>query len=326
VREAPLAPSQHAGVTAECDALVAKMLAKDPADRHRDAFHLMEDLRAQLARLHTSHGEATSASSVSSGSVRPSPDPSGRPTLHMPVERDDWTDRVALYRRELDKLHPDGTLPGHVRDSMRALEDIVAEAARLRIALHGSAQELAESQHELRATRLRIGRALDELASDESKLSRAQEAQQLALTQALALDERTLTALLARPAIGEVALRRGEPLSEAHAVLLQGLALIMDDMRAAHRRSQELQHEHATNAASLVDIRFQVEQLKSRLASLNAASSSAQDAVQERVQTVEIRLRGQMDRLVAEAELVALYLRTHARNEPVVRTPQGHND
>ncbi|MEY4576034.1 MAG: hypothetical protein RL701_737, partial [Pseudomonadota bacterium] len=141
-----------------------------------------------------------------------------------------------------------------------------------------------------------------------------------------ALDERTLTALLARPAIGEVALRRGEPLSEAHAVLLQGLALIIDDMRAAHRRSQELQREHATNAASLVDIRFQVEQLKSRLASLNAASSSAQDAVQERVQTVEIRLRGQMDRLVAEAELVALYLRTHARNEPVVRTPQGHND
>jgi TolA-binding protein len=96
--------------------------------------------------------------------------------------------------------------------------------------------------------------------------------------------------------------------------------LIIDDLRSAHQRSHELQRDHETKAAALADTRFQIEQLKSRLASLNAASSSAQDAVQERVQTVEIRLRGQMDRLVAEAELVALYLRTQGHTEPALRS------
>ena len=61
---------------------------------------------------------------------------------------------------------------------------------------------------------------------------------------------------------------------------------------------------------SLDDLRFQVEQLKGRLTGLNANSSVNQTETQERVQTAEVKLRDEMERLVGHAEQVALYLRS----------------
>jgi hypothetical protein len=57
-------------------------------------------------------------------------------------------------------------------------------------------------------------------------------------------------------------------------------------------------------------VRFQIEQLKVRLTTLNASSSVDQSEAQERVHTTEIKLRSEMERLVGHAEQVALYLRS----------------
>jgi hypothetical protein len=193
---------------------------------------------------------------------------------------------------------------------MEHMERIVADMVRLRSELHGSAQALTTSEDELRATRLRIGRALDELASDESKLSRSLEADAADLGEATAKANGAVTSLLARPPIGHVALTRGQPLSDEDAVLLQGLAMIIETVRETQARLGKLQRKQAKNRATLDDVRFQMEQLKGRLTTLNAASSASQSQVQERVQTTETKLRGEMDQLVQEAERVSFYLRT----------------
>jgi serine/threonine-protein kinase len=318
MRDAPEPPSQFTtGIAPELDALVMKMLQKDPAHRHRDAFHLVEDLRAQLDQLQAQQPQseapkpsqpAPMSSSPPAESKRPDV---GRLTMHMPMERDDWGERVLSYRRRLLSLHPDGKLPSPVGEAMEKMERIVAATMRLKSELHGSAHELANSADELRATRLRIGRALDELASDESKIARALESEQSELAKAESAQTGAITAMLARPTIGHVALTRGKPLSDDDALLLQGLGMIIEAVRETHARASKLRRSHDKKRAALEDIRFQIDQLKGRLSALNAASSATQSQVEERVQTTEHELRSEMDRLVVEAERVALYLRSH---------------
>jgi hypothetical protein len=316
LRDAPTAPSLRApGIGPELDALVLKMLHKDPARRHRDAFHLVEELHLQLERVRGA--PSTPPTPMAADSLQPSAsslpprEQLGKLTLHLPTERDDWQERVEQYRGRLSKLHPEGTAPAPVAEAMQALEQIVTEAARLRIALHGSAQELTESHDELRATRLRIGRALDELASDESKLARTYDVDLADVSESEERLAHAVQALLARPTIEPIALTRGKPLSDADAVSLQGLALIIENVRDAATRAHARKRAQQAKRVALDDVRFQIEQLKGRLAGLNAASSASQSEVQERVQTVEVQLRGQMAQLVSEAERVALYLRTH---------------
>jgi serine/threonine protein kinase len=318
---APTPSTLVPGMAPELDLLVLKMLHKEPRQRHRDAFHLVEELRAQLERLPNGRvpdGKDSKSPPSAAGSQAPraaaeaslNQPVTDRPTMHMPLERDDWADRIVEYRRRLRALHTDAALPKDVAEAMAALEHSIAETQRLRTALHGSAQQLAISQDEVRATRLRIGRALDELAADESKLSRASEADVTSVSQAQAAATNAVDALLARPSIAGVVAKRGQMLTDDDAVLLQGLSLIVESVRETHGRARKWTREHQTRRAALEDVRFQIQQLKDRLATLNASTSAAQGEVQERVQTVEVKLRSELQSMVSQAERVALYLRS----------------
>jgi eukaryotic-like serine/threonine-protein kinase len=321
MREAPLPPSRAiAELPEELDALLIKMLQKDPQRRHRDAFHVVEDLRALLGRLGAEAGSGSELPPQSSPPVNSSAPPptaagdagararEARPTMHIPIERDEWGERVAQYRTALARRPADG-VPSEVREAMQRMEEIVASMVRLRGELHGSAEQHTHREHDVRATRLRIGRALDELASDESKLARALDAEESEFSAAQASVHGAIQALLARPAVGEIALKRGQPLSEEDAIVLQGLGLVIDTLREASARSSKLKRVLERKRNLVEDLRFQIAQLKGRLATLNAESSVVQGHTQERVQTTEAQLRGELDRMVAEAERVALYLR-----------------
>jgi DNA repair exonuclease SbcCD ATPase subunit len=230
--------------------------------------------------------------------------------MHIPIARDDWGERVLFYRQRLTTLHPQGDVPAEVSQAMERMEQIVASMARLRGELQGSAEQLTSSEDDVRSTRLRIGRALDELASDESKLARALEAEQHEYAAAEDSLRGAVQALLARPAIGDVALRRGKPLSDDDALLLQGLAMVMETLREAQTRATKLKRVLDRKRIALEDLRFQIEQLKGRFATLNAETSVAQTHVQERVLNADAQLRIELERLVAEAERVAIYIRS----------------
>jgi serine/threonine-protein kinase len=326
MREAPQPPSRLApNISPELDALLSKMLQKDPQRRHRDAFHLVEELRAELARLRPDGAPesisappasvtppSNSAAPPADGfSVRPeaSRGRADRPTMHIPIERDEWGERVAQYRQALARMHPGGDVPAEVRESMQRMEEIVASMAKLRGELHGSAEQLTSREADTRMTRLRIGRALDELAADESKLARALEAERNESAAAEDSVQGAIQALLARPAVGEIALKRGKPLSDEDAIVLQGLGLVLDTLREAQTRAAKLKRVLDRKRNQVDDLRFQMEQLKGRLATLNAESSVVQGHTQEIVQLTEAQLRSELDRMVAEAERVAIYLR-----------------
>jgi serine/threonine protein kinase len=312
MRELPAPPSTlMQGIPAELDGLLLKMLQKDPQRRHRDAYHVVEELRALLGQLQDEQPAALESKPAPS-SLEPSAgarEASARPTMHIPIERDEWSDRVALYRQMLTSMHPDGDIPSEVNEAMQRMERVVSTMAVLRGELHGSTHELTAGQDGVRATRLRIGRALDELASDESKLARALDGER---NECLAAEDSVngaIHALLARPAIGDIALRRGQSLSDEDAVVLQGMSMVLDTLREAHQRATKLKRVLERKRTLLEDVRFQMAQLKGRLATLNAETSVSLGHTQERVQTVEAQMRAEMDKLVAEAERVAVYVR-----------------
>jgi eukaryotic-like serine/threonine-protein kinase len=321
MRELPPPPSRLSAETPpEVDALVLKMLQKDPQRRHRDAFHLVEDLRELLSRSQDEPFKASSlppaGTSMPPLDSKPPLNDSGsreraaRPTMHIPVARDEWAERVLFYKQRLELMHPAGDVPNEVREAMERMEQIVASMARLRGELLGSAEQLTTSEDDVRATRLRVGRALDELASDESKLARALEAEGHEYAAAQDSVQGAIHALLARPAIGAIALRRGQPLSDEDALLLQGLGMVVETLREAQTRAGKLKRVLEKKRIALEDLRFQVEQLKGRFATLNAETSVTQGHAQERVLSADAQLRSELDRLVAEAERVALYVRS----------------
>ncbi|HEX2676061.1 MAG TPA: serine/threonine-protein kinase, partial [Polyangiales bacterium] len=185
MREPPPLPSRSVpGLPAKIDQLVLKLLSKDPERRHRDAFHVVDDLQQLLDDIpaikaavdpfprQTPDGAARPASEPITPVVSVASVQGSLPTMHAPTEHEEWRERVAMYRQLLDQMHPRGDIPLDVRSAIERMEGTLAQLPQLRTQLHSSARSLTTQEDEVRATRLRIGRALDELVSEESKLAR----------------------------------------------------------------------------------------------------------------------------------------------------------
>jgi serine/threonine-protein kinase len=310
----PLASSFVAGLAPELDALLVQMLSKDPAKRHRDAFHLKDDLQALLERIEPSRAKPAStqrppANAPGAATVRPEPVDSARPTLHIPSEGHDWNERIVEYRAQLTKLHPRGGIPDSVESAMRSMESTVASMSRLRSEMDGSARELTTKEDELRATRLRVGRALDELAHDDSKLGRVIEAEQAELNAARHNAAGYIEAILSRPSLAPIAAKQGEEITQEDAISIQGFTVVVDNLRTAQIRVRRLEQSLDAKRSALNDLKFQIDQLKQRLATLNAESGVAQKHTQDRVQLADAELKLALAQLVSEAERVSGHLR-----------------
>ncbi|HKP56456.1 MAG TPA: serine/threonine-protein kinase [Polyangiales bacterium] len=304
----PPAPSSITpGLPPELDALLAKMLAKEPADRHRDAFHVKDDL---LALLERSAPSAPPAAASPSKPAAPRSMPADRPTLHIPSEGADWRERVQLYREQLTRRYPAGNAPAAIAAAMQRMEETLMKIMRLRGEMDGSARELTNKEDDLRATRLRIGHALDELAHDESKLGRQLEAEQAELRAAQHAAQGCIEAVLSRPSLATIAAKQDQPLSQEDAISLQGFVVAVEGVRTSQARLRKLEPSQEAKREALKDLAFQIAQLKNRLAMLNVESGASQGETQERVLSADTEIRLAMAQVVTDAETIALHLNT----------------
>jgi eukaryotic-like serine/threonine-protein kinase len=327
LRELPMPPSSLVpGLGADLDPLLLQMLAKNPADRHRDAFHVKDDLNALLERYPGARPDsarprqappASASQQLPAASARPAaPADAARPTLHIPSESEDWRERVQNYREQLRRLHPSGDVPDAVEAAERRMEETLRTMLRLRKEMDGSARELTTKEDELRATRLRIGHALDELAHDESKLGRAVESE---LAEARAAEHTArgcIEAVLSRPSLQSIAAKQGEKLTQEDTISLQGFVVAIDNLRTSQARYRRLEQGLEGKRAALKDLRFQMDELKTRLAALNSESGAAQGRTQERVQMADAEIKSALAKLVGEAEQVSSYLRQRSGSSP----------
>lgn len=301
LRSTPPAPSQFvASIPPEIDAVVAKLLSKDPAQRHRDAYHLLDELQALLALFPEPNSAPTPQSSLTlpaeafvealarieqeraADPATTSDRGAEHPTAVAAGTRH-WVERRTVFRDAIALAYPRRDVPEWLDSQFGRFEALVDRAVRTESELDRLGRQLADRESDASGARERIGRALDELSRDESALKRqledvqrrfdraAQRAEQSAHEFKSAWDE-------ARTIVGD-----GELASVEAAQAVETAARRATAWRQAQVELAECKSLQESRTAAVEDLRFQVSQLKGRLGALNAEVEHEIGALRERV-------------------------------------------
>lgn len=291
VSEQPPKPSDiNPALPNTLDALVLKLLHKKPEGRHHGAYHLVEDLEALLAAM--------------PNAPRPSPVVPQRRTPDTIRETDHgaedvWTRRVELYRDLTFRSYPQPQVPEWLVDALRDLGQLVNEVRTLREELTVASREAAAHEDAVRGTRLRIGRALDDLAQDESRATRQLEQ--------VSHDMETLEPRIGVLARGLVHSVRTAQRDEATPALREVLSTA-GQWADAQESLQRLRQHQSDKQTECEDLRFQMAQLKGRLGTLNAEAAIEMDAARHRTHKLDTNISAVLERMSPEAERVYAHL------------------
>ena len=164
-RESP--PARPRGLRSElpeaAEALVLTLLQKDAKDRFRDGHHLQDELKAIQRALPSTAWE------LGSGDVPAAPPPPPPAPSPGVVE---WSHRAANYIRLVARAYPNGRAPDEVQQAADNMWDLAARASRLEGELASHAKRLEAIERRGRALRAEIGRKVEELSHEESRVAR----------------------------------------------------------------------------------------------------------------------------------------------------------
>jgi hypothetical protein len=161
---APPRPSSvRQDIPPQAEAIILRLLEKDPSRRFRDGHHLQEELKAfqrslPSKLLETPQGDAPPA---------PQPPPPA-PTAGV----QEWGTRAANYQRILSRAYPNGRVPTELQAAADTLWELASRAARLEGELASQTRKLEATERRGRALRAELGRKVEELATEESRALR----------------------------------------------------------------------------------------------------------------------------------------------------------
>ncbi|HEX7479625.1 MAG TPA: protein kinase [Polyangiales bacterium] len=321
----PTPSSIVAAIPPEVDALVLRLLRKNPAERFRDAYHLVEELQGLLDRLPPM--------------TRPAPAEGSSPNLfgvhttgEPPDEEDTVYHTVALYSTLLAEAHPKGDPPAWLPEAIRFLEGSIGEVRALRQRLHNAAEKATEQEEQLRKPRTMIGRALDELAQDDSKLNRYIEGLETALRAAETQLDDAMQAVTQATQQLPAAWAQGYVLRHEDAQQLAQAREAGSELDTARERARELRAELDQKRIERKDLRFQIAELKDQLVTMNAASTIDQQVAHDEVNRVGTQIQAKLDAMAPYAARVAAHFeqfpqlreRLSARPLPTTSTELHH--
>jgi len=266
INRAPEPPSTHETndvIPPEFDNLVLKLLEKKPENRYRDAHHLVEDLTGLVKTL---EGEDIS-SVLRKASWKPQHD-TGSGSL-LPVQNSAidvalgrWS---AIHERYL-QIEP-VQRPVWLDPCIKKLSGLVSEAEELSQTLMNVSHHRREREQDVRSARERLGRAVDMIAQDESRIRREIE---ISKKQLVAIELGIQTARI----------HREEPSVELT------------------NRERQLRQDIRDKESRLDDLRFQLDQLRGRLGAVSATYEHDID-----LETSEARSRaGRLEMLLKDID------------------------
>ncbi|MET0286391.1 MAG: protein kinase, partial [Polyangiales bacterium] len=270
----PDAPSsKNAELGPELDALCARMLEKNPRERFTDAYHLADELRALLD---SGQGGRSSKPPRRSGVLSV---PSPEATVTQPwvdAAEEAWAVRYELFKSLLPRAYS-GDTPDHVRRALREMAEQVEQARSLRKQLSDNLLRAKEHEDNLRAARLRVGHAADELGQDESRVSRR-----------MGDAEAAIEATRQRLRELEQPMREGKRELAERQHVDRSLVELLRTLGGAATLWLETEAQLAGLEARVVaaerereDLRFQIAQLKGRLGILNVDADAELGALRE---------------------------------------------
>ena len=284
------------------EAISLRLLEKDLRKRYRDAHHLQEELKALQRAL------PTQAWDLESNDGMPAPPPPPPPQSPGVIE---WASRAALFSRMVSRAYPLSNAPPEVVTSLSTAWDLAARANRLEGEVASHTRKLEALERRGRALRAEIGRKVEELAHEESRVMRE------AAADGEDVEKVRLELLAAERLLGttrqlaDVALRNGtgDPTTFERA---GAAAATAQAKREQLGRYENKKGSRETNAR---DLRRQIEELRSQLA--RYAEALEEDLAQGR-EKVAVRTREGLGFEKGFSEVSNLLL-GHLRGKPECR-------
>lgn len=274
------APPRPRTLAKECpeaaEAIILKLLEKDPRRRFRDGHHLQEELKA-LQRTLPNTWEVQQTNEHAPPPQPPPPPPAPSPGV---VE---WSRRAAYFSRMVARAYPNGRVPDDVQQAMDQLWEVAARASKLEGELASHQRKLDAIERRGRALRAEIGRKVEELAEEESRTLRDAAAERERLSRVKAkMDEAKRVSERATAHASELE-RAGDVrpwrVAFEEATSSRSRAEVLAEVMADHERRAQ----HKEKSAG--DLRRQIEELRGQLARYGDALENDLAAGRDRIAT-----------------------------------------
>ncbi|MFO0659466.1 MAG: protein kinase [Polyangiaceae bacterium] len=249
----PTRPSAiRADVNPTAESICLRLLEKDMRKRYQDAHHLLEELKS-LQRSLPSQAWDTQGADAPAAPPPPPPQSAGVA---------EWASRAALFARMLSRVYPGVNPPVEIQQAGAQAWDLAAKATKLEGEVAAYTRKIEQLERRGRALRAEIGRKVEELAQEESRVLREvsaiREDQERVKTEVVTL-ERTATQA---KALADASERQG---GGTRAVYERaGAAQAHVDAKREHMAYLETKRNRREAVAQ--DLRRQIEQLRSQLA------------------------------------------------------------
>jgi serine/threonine-protein kinase len=235
--------------------IVLRLLEKDARKRYRDGHHLLEELKA-LQRSLPSPSYDKEGTQEAAPAAPPPPPPPRSPGVA------EWASRAGLFARMVTRAYPAANAPTEVTQAIATLWDVAAKASALEGEIASHTRKLEALERRGRALRAEIGRKVEELAHEESRVLR--EASAYAEEEAAAKQElvRAEQAARERTAIADQAERTGQ--GNRAVFEAAGAALAMIEAQKQWLKTREVRR--TAREATAGDLRRQIGELRDQLA------------------------------------------------------------
>ncbi|MFO0652285.1 MAG: protein kinase [Polyangiales bacterium] len=285
----------------EAEKIIMRLLQKDASRRYKDAHHLSEDLKALQRSLPSAPWDVQQI--AEQGNAAPQPPP---PAPSAGVA--EWATRAAQFGRMVSRAYPAGDSPTDIQTALEDAWRLANRASRLEGEVASHMRKLEALERRGRALRAEIGRKVEELAHEESRVLRE-----------AATENETVSQLREKLASGER--NHAQARMQADAAERQNLA--PSAARAIFERTGQMQAlvdsrreslaEHELRAAKkdaqARDLRRQIEELRAQLT--RYADAMEEDLAQGRERVAQRTREGiGYERAFAEAsDLIVRHLR-----------------
>lgn len=249
----PPRPRQfRADLDPRAEAIILRLLEKDPRKRFMDAHHVQEELKA-LQRSLPSQGWDAAVNDAA-----PSPPPPPPPQSAGVTE---WANRAAIFGRMVARAYPSGNAPREINDALQQTWELAARANRLEgeVATHNRKLEALEKRG--RALRAEIGRKVEELAHEESRVLREVAAYQDD-AERLAAEYRTAER---DAATARLAADNAEAKGMLSRSVYERAGAAMARAQSLREQLEKLQKRRTAREAVAQDLRRQIDELRSQL-------------------------------------------------------------
>jgi len=245
------------GIKKDChpvaERIVLKLLEKEPRKRYRDGHHLLEELKALLRSLPSTSWEG--------GESAPAAPPPAPPPPRSPGVTE-WASRAGLFARMLARAYPGANAPAEMGQALATLWEVAAKANGLEGEVASHTRKLEALERRGRALRAEIGRKVEELAQEESRVLREAAAYGEEEDTARRELTRAQQVMQERVSTADQAERAGKG---TRAIYEQaGAAAAMVEAQRQWLKTRE--SKRVAREATAVDMRRQIEELRSQLA------------------------------------------------------------